>query len=170
MKNSSLRTNEELSQIYERHVNTVYRVCFLLMKNRHDAEDMVQNTFIRLIKDETQFESSEHEKAWLIRTAVNLCRDHFRSWWKKSVNIGDVHEDAFEQSFETDETLEKVMALPQKYKTAIYMYYYEGYSTVEMAKLLNKNESTVRSHLYTGRKLLRLELEAEKMKSEADIK
>lgn len=165
MKNSSLRTNEELSQIYERHVNTVYRVCFLMMKNRHDAEDMVQNTFIRLISDGTRFQNSEHEKAWLIKTAVNLCRDHYRSWWKKAVNIGYVRDTAFEQSFETDETLEKVMALPPKYKTAIFMYYYEGYSTVEMAKLLSKNESTVRSYLHTGRKLLKLELEAEKMKS-----
>ena len=161
MSNSSLRTNEELSLIYERHVNTVYRVCFMMMKNKPDAEDMVQNTFIRLIKDNTQFESNEHEKAWLIRTAVNLCRDHFRSWWKRSVILDDAKDTADEQPVYMDETLEKVMALPQKYKTAIYMYYYEGYSTVEIARLLNKNESTVRSHLYTGRKLLKLELEAE---------
>ena len=69
-----MRTSEELQQIYERHVNTVYRVCFMFMKNRPDTEDMVQNTFIRLMKDKTVFESEEHEKAWLIRTATNLCR------------------------------------------------------------------------------------------------
>ncbi|MGI6706268.1 MAG: RNA polymerase sigma factor [Clostridia bacterium] len=63
MKSSLLRTNEELLQIYNRHVNTVYRVCFMYMKNRHDTEDMVQNTFIKLMRNKTVFESEEHEKA-----------------------------------------------------------------------------------------------------------
>ena len=75
MQRSLLRTNEELAQIYNRHVTTVYNVCFMYMKNPHDTEDMVQNTFIRLMRDPTRFESEEHEKAWLIRTAINLCKD-----------------------------------------------------------------------------------------------
>ena len=74
MRSSLLRTNEELIQMYNRHVDTVYRVCFMFMKNGPDTEDMVQNTFIRLMKDKTVFQSTEHEKAWLIRTATNLCR------------------------------------------------------------------------------------------------
>ena len=161
LKGSLFRTGEELIQIYNRHVDTVYRICFMFMKNRHDAEDMVQNTFLKLMKDKTVFQSEEHEKAWLIRTAANLCRDHFRHWWSKTTGLKEVTETDAVQSRATDEILEKVMALPPKYKTAIYLYYYEGYSTVEIAEILKKDPSTVRGYLHNGRKILKLELEGD---------
>lgn len=132
----------------------------MYMKNRHDTEDMVQNTFIKLMKDGTVFESEEHEKAWLIRTASNLCKDHFRHWWSKTIGM-EKAEKAVEQPFDTYGNFEMIMSLPPKYKTVIYLYYYEGYSTVEIAKMLGKNESTVRSHLHTARKLLRMEMEGD---------
>ncbi|RCX19339.1 RNA polymerase sigma-70 factor (ECF subfamily) [Anaerobacterium chartisolvens] len=161
MQSSLLRTDEELSQIYHRHVKTVYRVCAMFMKNGHDTEDMVQNTFIRLMGDKTCFQSKEHEKAWLIRTATNLCKDYFKSWWRKTVSMRDVEETAVDQAFDVDDTFKKVMELPSKYKTVVYLYYYEGYSTVEIAKLLGKKESTIRSHMHIGRKLLKMEMEGD---------
>ncbi|QNO14209.1 RNA polymerase sigma factor [Alkalicella caledoniensis] len=161
MESSLLRTNEELSQIYNRHVKTVYRVCFMYMKNIPDTEDMVQNTYMRLMEDKTHFQSEEHEKAWLIRTASNLCKDHFKHWWSKTVGMDAVAEVAGEESITIDETLEKVMALPSKCKVVIYLYYYEGYSTVEIAKILNKKESTIRGYLHTGRKILKIEMEGD---------
>lgn len=161
MKSSLLRTNEELTRIYNRHVNTVFRVCFMYMKNQADTEDMVQNTFLRLMRDKTVFESEEHEKAWLIRTATNLCKDYFKHWWSKTVGIDRVADTAVTQTFEIDENLGKVLALPPKYKTPIYLYYYEGYSTVEIARILKKNQSTVRSWLYKGRNLLKMEMEGD---------
>lgn len=133
----------------------------MFMKNVSDTEDMVQNTFIRLMKDKTVFQNEEHEKAWLIKTASNLCRDHFRHWWSKMTGIDQAKEKEVEQDFSTDDSLEKVLALPSKIKTAVYLYYYEGYSTVEIAKILNKNQSTVRGYLHTGRKLLKMELEGD---------
>lgn len=161
MKGSLLRTNEELTQIYDRHVKTVYRVCFMYMKNQADTEDMVQNTFLRLMRDKTVFQSEEHEKAWLIRTATNLCKDYFKHWWSKTVGIDNVSEVAIEQTFKVDGNLDKILALPPKYKTPIYLYYYEGYSTVEIARILKKNQSTVRSWLYKGRNLLKMEMEGD---------
>lgn len=161
MGHSLLRTDEELSRIYHRHVKTVYRVCFMYMKNSHDTEDMVQNTFLRLMRDNTRFESEEHEKAWLIRTATNLCKDHFRHWWTKRLGMDAVADVAAEDALVIDETLNKVLMLPSKYKTAVYLYYYEGYSTVEIAKILGKNASTVRSWLHAARKLLRVEMEGD---------
>ncbi len=158
---SLLRTNEELMEIYNRHVDTVYRVCFLYMKNVPDTEDMVQNTFIRLMKDRTVFRSEEHEKAWLIRTASNLCRDHFRHWWSKTTGVDQARDTAVYQDFSIDGCLEKVLALPSRIKTAVYLYYYEGYSTVEIAKIMKKSESTVRGYLHTGRKLLKMEMEGD---------
>lgn len=161
MGHSLLRTDEELSRIYHRHVKTVYRVCFMYMKNSHDTEDMVQNTFLRLMRDNTRFESEEHEKAWLIRTATNLCKDHFRHWWTKRLGMDAVADVVAEDALVIDETLNKVLMLPSKYKTAVYLYYYEGYSTVEIAKILGKNASAVRSWLHAARKLLRVEMEGD---------
>ena len=147
--------------MYDRHVDTVYRVCYMFMKNRADTEDMVQNTFIRLMKDKTVFQSVEHEKAWLIRTATNLCKDHLKHWWNRTVGLDDASEVEVEQDVNTDSTLEKVMSLPPKYKTAIYLYYYEGYTTAEIAKILNKNQSTIRGYLLKGRELLKMEMEGD---------
>lgn len=133
----------------------------MFMKNRHDTEDMVQNTFIRLMKDNTRFESEEHEKAWLIRTAANLCKDYFRSRWSKTVGIDSAAEVAADSPPQIDETLSMVLALAPKYKTVTYLYYYEGYTTVEIARILGKKESTVRSRLHTARKLLKIEMEGD---------
>src|SRR5690554_2801137 len=99
MESSLLRSEEELTQLYYRHLNTVYRVCYLYMKNKQDTEDMVQKTFIRLMKDNTLFQSEEHEKAWLIRTATNLCKDHFKSWWSKTIDLDKVPDKVVEASY-----------------------------------------------------------------------
>jgi len=133
----------------------------MYMKNQADTEDMVQNTFLRLMRDRTVFESEEHEKAWLIRTATNLCKDHLKHWWNRTTGMDKAADKAVEQSFETDSSLEKVLALPPKYKTPMYLYYYEGYSTVEIARILRKNQSTVRGWLRKGRQLLKMEIEME---------
>lgn len=162
MKSSLLRTDEEFSKLYHRHVDMVYRVCYVYMKNQHDTEDMVQNTFIRLMSDKTLFESVEHEKAWLIRTAINCCKDYFKSWWQRTVMLKDKVIDVEIAPFEIDDTLDKVLKLPPKYKIVVYMYYYEGYSTVEIAEILEKNESTIRSHLHLARKRLKMAIESDR--------
>lgn len=161
MSDSLLRTDKEVSEIYRRHTETVYRVCFLYMKNKYDTEDMVQNTFLRLYRDKTAFGSFEHEKAWLIRTASNLCKDFHKSAWRKTLSLEDTQPFAPSAEFPVDETLERVLALPPKYKAALYLYYYEEYSTEEIAKMLALPPSTVRGHLRTGRRLLKMELERE---------
>ena len=160
MKNSSPLTNEETHQIYNRHLGTVYRVCFMYMKNEYDADDMAADTFCKLMKERIIFESEEHEKAWLIRVASNLCKNHFRHWWNRMKVGKDTEEIFVEQGFDIDETMEMIMNLPDKYKTAIYLHYYEGYSAVEIAKMLQIKESTIYGHLHTGRKLLKIQLES----------
>src|SRR5690625_6806489 len=99
------------------------------MNNRHDTEDMVQNTFVELLKHQTLCENTVHEKACLIGTATNLCKDFFKRWWTRKVSLKNESIEMSKAPFIIDETLEKVMALPSKYKIAIYMYYYEGYTT-----------------------------------------
>ena len=145
--------NSEFESIYNRNVDTVYRICYIYMKNKTDAEDMTQNTFIKYLKYTPSFESLEHEKAWFIVTATNNCKNHFKTWWHRNTYLNDEFEVA--KKDETDETLSLVLNLPNKYKQVIYMYYYEGYSTVEISKLLNTKESTIRTHLLKGRQLLK---------------
>lgn len=158
MAKSLLRTNEDIAEIYNRHVNTVYRICFAYLKNSADTEDVVQNTFVKLMKYDNTFKSIEHEKAWLIVTATNLCKDFLRHWWRKRNNVENYDKEIYSQTFETDETITAVMELPDKYKTAIYLYYYEGYTSVEISALLKKPQSTIRNYLHEGRNILRQKL------------
>ena len=150
---SQKTTRMEFVAIYNRQVDTVYRVCYSFMKNKADTEDMVQETFLRLLSTKKEFENERHEKAWLIVTASNLCKDALKKWWRKSENIDDFLDIAQEPKQE-DSVLEIILQLPNDYKDAVYMYYYEGYSTVEIARHLKCPEATVRSRLSRARKQL----------------
>ena len=155
MSNSLLRTDKEIAEIYARHSKTVYRVCFAYMKNPAETEDAVQDTFFKLIKVGPAFESEEHEKAWLIRTASNICKDVLRHWWRRRENIEDFHDLQSQEEIGPDEVLQAVMDLPEKYKAVVYMYYYEGYTGAEIAGILKKPQSTVRNYLHDARAILK---------------
>lgn len=148
---------QEFVEVYYRHVDTVYRVCYSFMKNRADTEDMVQETFLRLLSVKKVFESERHEKAWLIVTASNVCKDALKKWWRRNENIEDFLDIAAEPRQE-DGLLEVILQLPEDYKDAVYMYYYEGYSTVEIAEHLHCPESTVRSRLLRAKRKLQVML------------
>lgn len=152
------RTGKEIVEIYDRQVETVYRICFSFMKNTQDTEDMVQETFLRLLHCNTGFVSEEHEKAWLIVTASNLCKDTLRKWWRKTEDIDDPSLGLHQPPVEIDEVLCAIMKLPPDQKTAVYMYYYEGYSTSEIANYLHCSHGTIRSRLSRARKTLKQKL------------
>lgn len=154
---SLLRTDEEIMDIYNRQVDTVYRVCFSFMKTRTDTEDMVQETFLRLMSSGTEFQSEKHEKAWLIVTASNLCKDALRRAWRKHTSIDDLPEIP-QDGPEWNPVLEAILALPADQKTAVYMYYYEGYSSAEIAKAMRCRQGTIRSRLSRARQALKKDL------------
>lgn len=155
MENAQLRSEKEITEIYERHVDMVYRICFSYLKNTMDTEDMVQNTFMKIFDSSITFDGPEHEKAWLIVTASNLCKNHLKHWWQKRGDLEDYH-GAESQDFKGEsELLDAVQRLPEKYRIVLYLYYYEGYDTNEIAKLLNKPSSTIRNDLHRGRKSLK---------------
>ena len=112
--------------MYARNIDAVYRVCFSFLKNSADAEDLSQETFLRYLDRNMKFESLRHEKAWFIVTASNLCKNEIKSWRRKTQDIDEHIELGFEQNFDSGETLRAIMALPNEYKTIVYMYYYEG--------------------------------------------
>jgi RNA polymerase sigma factor (sigma-70 family) len=162
MADTLLRTDKEIAEIYARHVDTVYRVCFAYLKNPADTEDMVQSTFLKLIEYKGQFNDEEHEKAWLIVTSTNMCKNLLKHWWRKRADIDECCGlYSGDQSPAIDETLEAVLVLPEKYKTAVYLYYYEGYTSQEIAGMLHRPPSTIRNHLSEARKILRNKLGGE---------
>ncbi len=154
---SLLRTDKEIMDIYNRQVDTVYRICFSFMKTRADTEDMVQETFLRLMSNGTVFQSEKHEKAWLIVTASNVCKDALRRSWRKHTSIEELPEIA-QEGLEWNPVLEAILALPRDQKTAVYMYYYEGYSSAEIAQALGCRQGTVRGRLSRARQALKKDL------------
>ena len=150
-------TDKDIAEIYARQMKTVYRVCFAYMKNAADTEDAVQETFFRLIDKSPRFEDHEHEKAWLIRTASNICKNELKHPRRRHEDIDEHTELQGSGSADTerDDLLRAVTELPDKYKTVIYLYYYEGYDSVQIADMLGKPRSTVRNHLHEARQLLK---------------
>ena len=131
---SSARVREEFMKLYDRHVDMVYRVCFSFMKSHADAEDLTQETFLKLLSGSMTFENEKHEKAWLIVTASNLCKDALRKWWRKWEEIGQFETVAVPEKDCT--VYEAILRLKPDYKTVVYMYYYEGYTQDEIAEIL----------------------------------
>jgi len=152
---------QTFEEIYERHFTMVYRVCFSYLKNQADAEDAVADVFVKLLRHDTAFKDADHEKAWLLRISINLCKDHLKHWWRKRTDIADYADAEAESPYTENELLATIMSLPERYKDVIYLYYYEGYSTVEIAGILKKPQSTIRNHLREARALLKGVLEDE---------
>ena len=148
---------EPFAQLYQRQFQAVYRVCYTYMKNPYDAEDCTEDAFVHYLRHPVVFENERHERSWLTVTAMNVCKDRLKHWWhKKTVPLED-----YEQTLaapEQDQTLEAVMALPPKYKDVIYLHYYEGYKTDEIAAMLHRPASTVRNQLRDAREKLRVQL------------
>lgn len=163
--NTGAHSREEIAQLYQRHFKMVYQICLMLMKSVPDAEDAAQTVFRRVMEREETFRDPEHEKAWLIVTARNTCRDQLKHWWRTRRESASVLDTLSWEQPETGAVWELVAALPEKHRLVLYLYYYQGYTTDEIAKLLGDNPSTVRSRLVQARKKLKLRLEAEDYES-----
>ena len=143
---------QQLAEIYDRNVETVYRVCSIYLKNKADTEDAVSDTFVRLMRSGTVFESAEHEKAWLIVAAKNICRDRLKSPRYRFEPLSD---DMLTGNIEVDETLMLLRGLPEKYRTVIYLHYYEGYSLKEIGKICGTSAASVSMRLARARARLK---------------
>jgi len=141
------------------HMDRLLRTAVAIMGCVAEAEDIVQETFLRLYQHQPQFSSQGHETAWLIRVTVNLCKSRLRShWWRKSAPLLDIY--PAQSDFQHD-LMEVVLSLPHKYRATIHLYYYEGYSTYEIADMTAQTEAAVRQQLSRGRKMIKESLEGE---------
>jgi RNA polymerase sigma-70 factor (ECF subfamily) len=146
-----------LEHIVEQYADLLLRITFVQLKHMQDAEDITQEVFVRLIEKKPVFESEEHMKAWLIRVAVNLCKDHWKSaWYKRTVPLEE------ELGFfpaEISDVLQIIMQLPAPSRQVVLLHDYVGYSLVEIAALTGQTSSAVTTRLHRARKKLRLLLE-----------
>lgn len=157
-------TKERLEQIFRDYYQLIYRVAFSQVKNHADAEDITQEVFLKIIRHDMRYQSMEHERAWIVRVTINLCRDLLKSkWHKTSVSMEEVSE-AQRGSCENftgiqDDMMWAVLQLPEKYRNCLYLFYYEDYSIKEIAQSLEMPENTVKTNLKRGRQALKEFLE-----------
>lgn len=151
-----MRGEEEAARAIGQYGDMVRRLCLVHLKNPADTEDIFQNVFLKYVLSPVVFESPEHEKAWLIRVTLNACRDLVKSFFRsRTVPLEELLDQPAPLSEEHREVLEAVLALPPKYRDAVYLHYYEGYTAAEIGKLLGKNTNTVYTLLTRAREQLR---------------
>lgn len=149
-----------VEEIVEEYGSVLFKICMVLLCNDQDAQDAVQETFCRYMEHSKVFHDKEHEKAWLIKVAVNICRDmHRRRMRHPTVNLDDISE--YLPVPEQSEVLLELMNLPGKLKTVIYLHYIEGYKTTEIAEMMGITTNAVRKRMQRGREQLRLSLAEE---------
>ena len=153
MEQTTYLHQREIARMVEAHADMLLKIALNRVRSMAEAEDIVQSVFLRLMTNQPYLKSPEHERAWLIRTAINLCLDYHKSARRRtSVPLRD---DVFaSQSEETGEVLEAVWKLPELDRYAVYLYYYEGLPVKAIANLLNEQTGTITSRLSRARKKL----------------
>ena len=152
---SKMLTKEEFTCLARKYMDTVFRVAMNYLKNKTDADDVTQNVLLKFYKSDVDFESEEHVKHWLIRVTLNECKNFLRFPWQKYASLEDYMETLQMPEPEHRGMLNAVMALPTKYRMILYLYYYEGYATAEIAEFLQVPNGTVRTRLARGREQLK---------------
>lgn len=146
-------------RLVKTYADMILRISYMYLKQTCDAEDICQNVFMKLLSEDYSFKNPAHEKAWIIRTTINACKDYLRTYfWKRATILDDAVDIPLPKEPES-ELLDLVMDLPKNYRISIYLHYYEGYSVGEIANTLAKTENTVSAYLARGRKKLRTVLE-----------
>ena len=152
-------TESTFTAAAEQYLDMVYRIALNWFRNPADAEDAAQTAMLKLWQADTDFSDQEHLRRWLARVAVNECKRLLRSPWRRRTGpLEEVLETASLDTPAQSELFQQVMALPPRYRAAIYLHYYEGYSVREIASVMNANLSTVQTWLMRARGQLRTNL------------
>lgn len=147
-----------VEEIFQKYGEMMYKLCIVMLKKTYDAEDTVQDALIKYMLKKPLFETYEHEKAWLIRVTINLCKDKLRFYKQHPhINIETIKTTYPEDSIDS-QIFDVLLELPSKYKTVLFLYYVEGHKCFEISKILKITESTVKKRLERGRNLLKKNL------------
>lgn len=160
-----MNNSEEQSfrQCFEEYSRMVYSVAFTMMKNSADANDIMQEVFLKFYQNMDKLTDQAHIRPWLITVTMNTCRNYLRSgWFTRTIRREEQEEGSYEQDFgEKSDLFYAVMELPEKERVPLHLFYYEGCTTAEIAKLLKMKESTVRVRIMRGREKLKKLLKEE---------
>lgn len=163
-----MNREEDISRVMELYGNSIYRMSYFILQSDQDAQDVLQETLLKYMQKAPDFHSKEHEKAWLLRVANNLCKDMLRFQKRnRYVDWNDLQEQEQGSGIGGQDNndpaniqlLAQIFMLAEKYKRVIYLHYYEGYSVKEMAVILRISEGAVKKRLERGRSRLREILE-----------
>lgn len=152
------QTNVRAKEALERYGDAVLRMAYSYLHNMADAEDVLQDTLVQMLRTAPVFESTAHEKAWLLRVAINLSKNRLKREGRyRTEELDDELAERLPAGGQADLAFvwEEVKALPDDYREVVHLFYQEGYATGEIARMLGKNEATVRSLLYRARQRLK---------------
>ena len=153
-----MRSEPEVNEAIEQYSDMIMRLCMVHLKNGADAEDIFQTVFLKYTLYDKEFESPEHEKAWLIKVATNISKNmvllHKR---RKTADLDELNSIGIED--EDSQVFEAIMSLPVKYKIVMTLFYIEGYNSNETAGIIGISPDAVRKRLQKGRDLLKKEIE-----------
>ncbi len=162
MKNKTAKIPPDANRAVEEYGNSLYRLCTVMLKNREDAQDAVQDCFLRYITKAPDFTDYEHEKAWLIRVATNVCKDMLRFRKHESfISLDEIRNLSSDEN--NAQILGLLVSLEEKYRVIIHLHYVEGYSTDEISAMLGISSANARKRLQRGRDMLRELYEKEAM-------
>jgi RNA polymerase sigma-70 factor (ECF subfamily) len=154
---------QEISRLVEEYGNDVLRIATVILKSKELAEDVYQETFLRVVRSYSGYRGESSEKTWIISIAVNVCRDYMRSAWKRRVVVTDDFltytadddtEEIIEKRSEKQMLINAIMKLPDKYREIIHLFYYQEMGVKDIANVLKIPGGTVKSRLFKARTLL----------------
>ena len=150
---------DQAERFIREYADPILRVCAAYSLGRADAQDICQDIFLTLLEREQAFQGPEHERAFILRCAINACKDLLKSFFRsRTVPLEEAPDLPAQDPAGGREVLGAVLSLPQRYRDVIYLHYYEGYSAVEIGKLLSKNVNSIYTLLHRAKALLREDL------------
>ena len=151
---------KDLDKICEKYGDRLYAAAFNICRQQQDAEDAVQDALLAYYRTDKEFETEEHIKAWLLRVTINAAKSTKRLFWNRNRTSYEEYMDSLIFEEPSDRILmDEVLALPEKYRIVIHLFYFEEYKTREIAEILKLSENTVKTRLSNGRKILKTKLE-----------
>ena len=151
---------KDFDKICEKYGDRLYAAAFNICRQQQDAEDAVQNALLAYYRTDKEFETEEHIKAWLLRVTVNAAKSTKRLFWNRNRTSYEEYMDSLIFEEPSDRILmDEVLALPEKYRIVIHLFYFEEYKVKEIAEILNTSENTVKTRLLNGRRILKDKLE-----------
>jgi len=151
---SKTDANTTAAKLLDCYGDNILRLAYSYLHSMEDAEEVVQDTLLQYLKETPQFNDSAHEKAWCLRVAGNLAKNRIK--YNKVRDTDELNEElAAEGREDLSFVWEAVKALPEKYREVVHLFYHEGYSTAEIAEILGRNETTIRSQLSRAREQLK---------------